>query len=114
LAEELDIPLRVVREILSLLVQTGYVTATAGESPNYIPARELDRITIMDVLKNLKNHGDECWIIRMTAGEKRLQEILARLDAGTAAALEGMTLKELVGEPLSAESSSRGVNDFPH
>jgi membrane protein len=114
LAEDLDIPLRVVREILSLLVQTGYVTATAGESPNYIPARELDRITITDVLINLKNHGDECKITRMTEGEKRLHEILARLDAGTAAALEGMTLKDLVAGPPSPESSSCGIDDFPH
>lgn len=113
LAEELDIPLRVVREILFLLVQTGYITATAGDTPNYIPARELDRITISDVLKNLKNHGDECTITRMTEGEKHLQEILARLDAGTAAALEGMTLKDLVAAPSSAERSSRGAGKLP-
>jgi membrane protein len=112
LAEELDIPLRFVRELLSLLVETGYILATAGESPNYIPSRELDRITITDVLKSLKNHGDECTITRMTKGEKRLQEILARLDAGTAAALKGMTLKDLVAELPSIESSSGGVDDF--
>lgn len=113
LAEELDIPLRVVREILSLLVETGYIAATAGEPPNYIPARELDRITITDVLKNLKNHGDECRIIRMTKGEKRLQEILARLDAGTAAALKGMTLKDLVATSLSVENPSGEDDEFP-
>jgi membrane protein len=114
LAEELDIPLRVVREILSLLVETGYIAATAGENTNYIPARELDRITVMDVLKNLKNHGDECRIIRMTKGEKRLQEILGRLDAGIAASLEGMTLKDLVDTPCSEVNSSGAADDFSY
>lgn len=113
LAEELDIPLRFVREILSLLVEAGYITATANEGPNYIPARELERIVIKDVLQTLKDYGDECRITRMTEGEKHLQEILERLDAGTAAALEGMTLKDLVAGPTSAETSSSGVDDFP-
>jgi membrane protein len=113
LAEDLNIPVRVVGEILSILVETGYITATADESPNYIPARELDRITITDVLKNLKNHGDECRITRVTDGEKRLQEILARLDACTVAAMEGMTLKDLIAGPPCAENSSCGVDNFP-
>jgi membrane protein len=112
LAEDLDFPVRVVREILSLLVETGHITATAGESPHYIPARELDRIVIKDVLQTLKNQGDECRITRVSEGEKRLQEILARLDAGTAAALAGMTLKDLVTPPPTAESSSRCIDDF--
>jgi membrane protein len=114
LAEDLDIPLRVVREILSLLVETGYIAATAGTNLNYIPARELDRITITDVLRTLKNHGDECGITRMTKGEKRLQEILGRLDAGTANALEGMTLKDLVSSPPSVTNSSGEVAELSH
>ena len=113
LAEDLDIPIRVVRDILSFLMETGYVAATAGDPPHYIPARELDRIAIKDLLQTLKNQGDQCKITRMSEGEKRLQEILARLDAGTAAALEGMTLKDLVGEPSSAETSSCGVGELP-
>jgi hypothetical protein len=48
----------------------------------------------------------------MTKGEKRLQEILALLDAGTAAALEGMTLKDLVANPPPLENSSGDVAEF--
>jgi len=113
LAEDLDIPIRVVRDILSFLMETGYITATAGETPHYIPARELDRIVIEDVLQTLKNQGDECAITRITEGEKRLQEILARLDAGTASALAGMTLKDLVASPPSSESSPHNINQLP-
>ena len=113
LAEDLDIPVRVVRDLLSFLMETGYVAATAGDLPHYIPARELDRIAIKDLLQTLKNQGDQCRITRMSEGEKRLQEILARLDAGTAAALAGMTLKDLVGEPPSAETSPNDVDELP-
>ncbi|HTP64770.1 MAG TPA: YhjD/YihY/BrkB family envelope integrity protein [Geobacteraceae bacterium] len=100
LSEDLDIPLRVVREMLMFLVETGFITATAGESPHYIPARELERIAVADVLNALKNHGDICMITRMTDEEKRIRDILARLENCSVAALEGMTLKDMVsGRP---------------
>jgi membrane protein len=96
LAEELDFPVRVIRELLDLLVESGYILANAGDNPTYSPARELEHIAIIDVLETLRNHGDECKVTRMTAGELRMQEILTRLDAGVAVALEGMTLKDVV------------------
>lgn len=96
LAEDLDAPVRVVWELLGLLIETGYVMATAGEKPTYLPARELDHIVIMDVLSALKNYGNGLTISRLSKGELRLQEILERVEANSAAALEGMTLQELV------------------
>lgn len=106
LAEDLDIPVRVVRELLALLIETGYLTETAGERPTYLPARELEHIVIEDVLATLKNHGDGFKITRLTEGEVRLQEILDRVEASGAAALEGVTLRDLVGgSPLAGGSS---------
>jgi len=103
LAEELDVSVRVVMELLALLMESGYILASAGENPTYSPARELEHISIMDVLETLRNHGDEFKLTRMTAGEVRMREILTRLDTGMAAALEGMTLKDVV------DSSSQTV-----
>ena len=113
LAENLGIPVRVVRELLFFLVESGYIRATAGENPTYFPARELDRIAIADVLETLKNHGDKCKITRMTKEEMRLQKILTRLDTGMAASLKGMTLGDLVAGSPPAEGSSGGADDSP-
>lgn len=99
LSEDLDIPLRMVRELLAELVTAGYICTTAGEEPAYQPARELDRISLRDVLQSLKSSGGGCRITRITRGEKLLQEILARVDAGAAAALDNLTLRDLVAEP---------------
>jgi len=98
LAEELGVPVRVVRELLELLMDSGYILANAGENPTYSPARELEHIAVMDVLATLRNHGDECRAARMSTAELRMQEILKRLESGMAATLDGMTLKDLVGE----------------
>ncbi len=114
LAEELDIPVRFVREILSLLMETGYITATAGDDPRFIPARELHHIVIAEVLSTLKNHGDECKMTRMTDGETRLKEVLERLDARTGQALAGMTLHDLVAETHPAPDSKGNCGAAPH
>jgi membrane protein len=114
LAENLGIPVRVVLELLSFLLESGYIRATANENPTYFPARELDRIVVEDVLETLKNHGDNCKLTRITEGELRLQKILTRLDSGMATSLKGMTLKDLVAGAPPAGSSSGGADDFPH
>ena len=96
LAEELDIPTRVVRELLSQLTETGYLIATAGDEPAYQPARELDQIMLNAVLLSLKDYGG----IELTTGKGRneeyLKEVMARADGAAAATLTGMTLKDLV------------------
>ena len=113
LAENLGIPVRVVGELLSFLMENGYIRATANEYPTYFPARELDRIVVENVLESLKNHGDNCKLTRITKEELRLQKILTRLDTGMAASLKGMTLKDLVAGSLPAGNSSGGSDDSP-
>lgn len=108
LAEKLDIPTRICRDLLELLADSGYLVQTAGETPSYQPAHELDNIPIKDVLDTLKNFGGDCKIGRMSSGEKVLQEILARIDASSSAALSGMTLKDLVLTIPQTESEPAG------
>lgn len=111
LAENLGIPVRVVLELLSFLLESGYIRTTANEYPTYFPARELDRIVVENVLETLKNHGDNCKLTRITKEELRLQKILTRLDSGMAASLKGMTLKDLVAGSPPAGNSSVGADD---
>ncbi len=111
LAENLDIPVRVVKELLTMLMENRYIRATAGEDPTYFPGRELDHIVIKDVLDTLKNYGDKCKINRMTKGEMSLQKVLTQLDAGMAAALEDLTLKDMVSEATPDGDNSDTSDD---
>jgi membrane protein len=105
LAEDLDIPLRIVRELLDLLAAAGYLVETASPYQAWQPARELEYIPLQDVIKALKEHGGGCRITRLTSGEQRLKDILARMEAGGATALAGMTLHDLVVPPLPVEDN---------
>lgn len=75
------------------------------------PGRELDHIVIKDVLDTLKNYGDKCKINRMTKGEMSLQKVLTQLDAGMAAALEDLTLKDMVSEATPDGDNSDTSDD---
>lgn len=111
LAGELDVPVRMVRELLDQLASAGYVAETAGESPFYLPARELEHIVVVDVLATLKDYGGSCKITKITRGEEMLQEILARADDCRATAMAGMTLKDLVVNFLPAGTGSGKADD---
>jgi membrane protein len=111
LAEKLDIPVRVCRELLELLKESGYLVQTVGESPSYQPAHELEKIPLKDVLDALKHYGGDFKITKMSRGEEMLLDILARVDAGVSDALSGMTLKDLIAispPPAAAADGSSG------
>jgi membrane protein len=99
LAENLDTPVRTCRGLIDMLTETGFLVQIAGDSPSYQPARELENISIKEVLDSLKNFGGNWKITRMPRSEELLRGVLAKIDAGTAKSLAGMTLKDLVGGP---------------
>jgi len=96
LAEELDLPVRVVREIVEAMVAAGYLVETAGEQPAYLPARELEHIQVSGVIATLKNAGDVWMPTRLTRERSVLEGVLAKVEASSSTALAEITLKELV------------------
>lgn len=96
LAEELDLPVRMVREIVEAMVAAGYLVETAGDQPAYLPARELEHIQVSGVIATLKSAGDVWTSTRLTRERQVLEGVLARVEAGSSAALGEITLKELV------------------
>lgn len=97
LEDELDLPEKVLRDLLDELVNGGLLVATAGDPPSYQPAREPDRISLAEVLGILRDFGGNWQPQRLTRGEERLQNLMAAIDAAAADALAGKTLRDLTG-----------------
>jgi len=95
LEDELDLPARVLRELLDELVCSGLLVTTAGEPAAYQPAREPDQILMTEVLSTLRDFGGTWQPQRLTRGEEQLQKIIAEVDAAAKNALSGMTLRDL-------------------
>jgi len=96
LEDELDLPERILRELLDELVTSGLLLTTTGDPPAYQPAREPDQIMLSDVLNILRDFGGSWQPQRLTGNEERLQKIIAEFDAAASSALAGMTLRDLV------------------
>jgi len=95
LEDELDLPARVLRELLDELVTSGLLVTTAVEPATYQPARAPDQILMTDVLSILRDFGGTWQPERLTRGEEQLQKIIAEVDAAAKNALSGMTLRDL-------------------
>lgn len=108
LAEALDAPFRVVRNLLDELAEAGFLVAIAGEEDSFQPARELDRILINDVLLELRNHGTDKRIHLEKVADSRLYLILKDLEETVATKLDGITLREL-SEPTSRFANNKKI-----
>ena len=95
LEDELDLPARILYELLDELVTCGLLVITAEEPAVYQPAREPDQVLMTDVLSILRDFGGTWQPQRLTRGEEQLQKIIAEVDAAAKNALSGMTLRDL-------------------
>jgi membrane protein len=101
LAAVLDIPARIAHELLDRLTTAGFLVPVCGEGAGYQPARELERISVADVLATLREQGGVYPIRRFTSGEEQVQQLLARLERCRTETLAGITLRDLVPGPPS-------------
>ncbi len=96
LAEILGIPVRMTKELLVQLMELGFVIRADGEKASYHPARELDQVSVNDVLAGLKSYGNRVWIEQIARQEELSHDILNRANDAAEAALSGLTLKDLI------------------
>ena len=110
LASQLDVPPRLLHNILNELIRLGFVVATDPEMDcvGYQPAQSLEKIKLHEVLRGLAVDGtdyssrcksQECGIILGVS--KTLQDAEQQ-------ALAGMTLRDLVLHAEEAEPQQAG------
>lgn len=106
LADHLDLPERLLDELLGHLISTGLLTTLTGQQTLYTTAGDIQEIRIADVLADLRDAGGSWQPLVLTAGESYLDELLARADAQANASLEGVTLGAIAAAAAAAKSRS--------
>lgn len=91
LAVKLGVPLRIVRDTLEHLREQGFIVQAGEGRGSFYPARDLDQVSIAQVLLSLRRRGASATI----AGEEQADAILASSERALCAALEGLSLKDL-------------------
>jgi len=102
LGDILDLPERLLDELLDNLVATGFVRTIPGETPLYTAAGDLQNILVADVLAALLDSAGDWQPLSLTEGESCLAELLAKGDECRATTLAGISLLQVVEiEPLA-------------
>ncbi|HJV33913.1 YhjD/YihY/BrkB family envelope integrity protein [Geomonas sp.] len=106
LAVRLHVPIRVMREILAQLVDAGFIVQAQDGRGIFYPARELNQLSLDEILITLRGHGASCEI----AGEEQAKGVLEKVDRAVSDALNGLTLQELAESEKSQEKRAADID----
>lgn len=80
ISHDLEIPIRLVRQLLSQLEEAGVLTSTCEQEktdPDYLPAKDITDIKISELLQKLEEKGLNRLPLKTTPGLEKLEEVLA-------------------------------------
>ena len=96
LATELAVPIRPMEEVLDLLVQRGVLAVVpSGPEDAFLPARDLDAVTVKSVLDALKGTSGPVDVPARTKADHRIDGILAALDQELTGSVSNATMRSL-------------------
>ena len=95
LEESLDLPERVLVELLDNLIEAGFVLASTGYPTAYRPAKEPENIMVGDLLTAVKEAGGKWQPLRLTTVEADLQILLAELDVLVTSRIAGLKISDM-------------------
>jgi membrane protein len=97
LVSRLNLPGDTIEKALSLLEERGVLIETNEDPPAYIPARDIETITISDVLSSVRDSGKEMPSVEQSiASIPEVNRVMDLLDDSISNSLGSKTMKDLV------------------
>jgi membrane protein len=98
LSSLLDVPSRLLRNILEELARLGHIVSVAQNEDNvgYQPAQALEQIKLHEVIRGLAADGADYSQLRMSLERGAIAGVAETLKEAERQALEGLTLRDLV------------------
>ena len=108
LADELEIPPRLLIGILEMLQHLGLVTRIIVDNGReaYMPARDPATMVLHDVLRSIADDGSEYTPPPQSLEARVIVNLVEQLAAAGSAQLAGMTLRDLVGQAAAGEGKA--------
>ena len=105
LSADLAIPVRLVSEICEKLYDGGLLQEITGEEIRFQPAKSIERITVLDVCRQMRRKGDDDWQVPEEVANRRLEALLASRNQAEGRYLGAVSMRDLVigSETLAAE-----------
>lgn len=108
----LNLSPRFTQQSLSFLVHCGFLNEVAQGKDSlhaYQPAIDVGSLTLHEVLQRMRRDGDDLKLVRMGSSGRVVDELQSTLLAAQKNALDGVTLRELVGRMGAGDDELKGV-----
>jgi membrane protein len=108
LADHLEIPVRLVWELLDRLCRAGVLTIVQGENDRdlrYQPARDVNEMSVQFVIEQLDKSGTEDIPMAETVELERIREALHAFDLAAEHSPENVLLKDLIPSKNSSKQN---------
>ncbi len=117
IGEQLEMPIRLTRELLDRLVLANILTVAHGKDEydlHYQPARDVEEMTVSFVVEAIERAGTRDIPVAETPELEKLREALLVFDQTIESLPENVLLKDLSAAPSKAraESQARGFKPF--
>ncbi len=96
LASYLEIDAQAVQAVIDHLVEAGFLVQTAAESPGYVPAQDIENISLKTLLDSARGSSKIIQLDEIATAVPQVDEVMDSIDAGITQALGTQTLKSLV------------------
>lgn len=97
LAPKLGEPAEFVREVLSILEGKGLLVPTHDEPPAYLPAKDLDMITLNEIISAVRISGEDAYSVSGSLSPiPEVDGLMKHIDQAIILSLDKQTLKDLV------------------
>lgn len=106
LAEELDLPTHPVQDFVSFYMDQGFLVEGAGEPPVCLPAKDIDLITLQELMSVLRGYGGQGIPPGGVHEADDISDLLHRMDEGRNSALAGMSVRDLANLPPAIDKRS--------
>lgn len=107
LAEETGASPHQVKELLRGLAESGYLAATAGNEPGWLPARDPAAMPVAEILGALRRH-DTLTSAASSPAVAAAAAVILRGQLGACASLDGVTLHDLAADDAAAPEPPQG------
>jgi membrane protein len=95
MAEELDVPTRILSELVTFFESCGLLVEGSGDIPTFLPARDIDSITVNEIIAVLREYGGG--VASVSENEAgNVFSLLHRIELARCDTLAGMNLRDLV------------------
>ncbi len=99
LSQHLNIPVRLINEIIFELCQGKILVEIKAQEIAYQPAKPIERITIKEVLDVLRSYGDSTFNLKDDEMKKHLERLLQNVDQTVSNSLKAQNFKDLIQRP---------------